>query len=312
MVKPPWDFTKYHVGCHQLESLLLGAAQSATPLRTLVVAPISHAFFDLSGNEASKIYSAISGLSELHLGLGPVFENDCGELQPHLLERVLHELAARKIEEFVTAAPLLTSLSVMAPKVYGTDPGRSVNIPLRDFVGSSFHWTKLQRLTLRFVSCEQEELVKLINRHKDTLQRLELAGVSFTSGEWPDCFNALAGTLPQLKKVRLRDSLEATDGRSFEFGEFAYESMKKHYEGDHSPSRAWARAWELYIIQGGEVPIWDLDYDAIDEEEELDGPYNEEEFVQRLAEGDDSGYGSYWDADPEMYDFGDLPTLLLE
>ncbi|TKA65631.1 hypothetical protein B0A55_10557 [Friedmanniomyces simplex] len=256
MVSPFSDHPIYYIGTHALESLLLGVHDSGRTLRSLAVQPNSHASFEMRPEVAAKVYEVVGGLSELHIGMMAVFEDDWGELDEGLMSRVMFDLEHAKVAEFVAQGAKLTSLSIGAPEIFDRRP----RVPLRYLVGDT-RLHVLQTLKLRWFTATEAELHTLLVRHSETLKELELVGAHIAGGTWMSFFRSIAGKLPLLETVRLRGDFWQ-DGAIISFLPYDYEAVKEGVEEgeglggiDISPSiELFTEAMEDAIVDGEEIP----------------------------------------------------------
>jgi hypothetical protein len=116
------------------------------------------------------------------------------------------------------------------------------------------HFPHLYDLDIGECRADTQWLTNAILRHKITLRRLTLSDIHLLGPGlgWRSVLTAIAGQLPNLRKIRLRGTLTSRLGMEFNFCV---------YNGEKSEVQPGRDDVENFVLKGG-GPIWDHDYKA--------------------------------------------------
>lgn len=189
-----------------------------------------------------------------------------------------------------------TNLKSLKLGFHGLDDDAST--PIQSSILSNYY-PKLETLHLCYVDTTEEELLGFLMRHKDTLKNLLISHVGLGTGSWMSLFSDIAGKLPALQSVQLRDWLH-DDAGDLEFVTRPGEEMRERYENMATilPYRSWinacmepvakTEATERFILVGGELPAalrYSEERDVVYPATEIAG-YDYAGFVKYLGDAD--------------------------
>lgn len=262
MVGPYGDEVSSRIGYRPLRELLLAMYETGKSLKRLDIAPISHQFFKPCSCCTHRYHDAISRVQDLYISIN---ERDLYQDKPGYDEssavdawlaiqenptqsyhRVVRSFEHGGLAAFVGSASRLTALSLVAP-----DPIPQCAedaLALRNIVRDN-HWPHLTTLLLHNFKCSDMELVKLLERHADTLENMSLCNVTFVEGSAQSCFEAIAGRLPQLKRLALRGRFKAHGFRSVSEADLILSNASHWVRPD-----LYTRTLQKYLIKGGRFP----------------------------------------------------------
>lgn len=162
----------------------------------------------------NKVRTAFKTLISLHIYIvtPSLFDpdkthHDDGELGVISFEEVENTLGwDDALFDFLQSAPNLRKVQLNLSNETDQDYGKS-EVQMLDLgsIVRRFTWQHLRIISLHGFSARQGDLTDSLTRRQVTLERLALTAVDLSEGDWCNYFTAIAGKLPKLNIIRLRD-----------------------------------------------------------------------------------------------------------
>ncbi|KAI0595252.1 hypothetical protein F4775DRAFT_570136 [Biscogniauxia sp. FL1348] len=167
-------------GVRPLEALLSAHADAPCALRSLRAGSLHWRFFKRSATELARMFRPLSNLGAIDLVIN-VEPADERIHESNSLGRCRRVLAKGGLRNLLKSMPHLHSLCV---EIVSLDEDLEKGATLEHLIAPRFHWKNLRELVLCGFDCDREELMDVLERHKDTLQRLCLRDVYLRSTSW--------------------------------------------------------------------------------------------------------------------------------
>ncbi|KAL7623690.1 hypothetical protein AAE478_005242 [Parahypoxylon ruwenzoriense] len=190
--KTPFDGCLVPPDCHllpkgdrHLDSLLSAVSKANIKLKKLSAGSFSWQFFQKPPAELSRAFSACADLTCLKLcidtgildepiaGEGPIFGSEVAECR-RLMQTGLLRAFLKSLHRLQTL--FFTFLW------HSDDHGYPAR--LEDIIEPKHTWGNLGSLTLGNISCERQDLMSLLKRHKSTLKILCLRDINLSNTSW--------------------------------------------------------------------------------------------------------------------------------
>ena len=199
-----------HRGTSEIRSLMVGAFQAQTKLKTFCCSSVNWKFlYNYNDMLTWKcMLQSIRSLEHLELGITSAYGtvNIPGGRQTNDCEECLELLDRRRLSELISAAPKLRSLSIgFGGRFEYYLPG----VNLVSVVGT-FHWINLQKVSFHRITAKDNQLVEFCKRHSDTLRHLSLRDMTIPRSVHPTGWREVLKTMRQvsdLEVLELRGSL---------------------------------------------------------------------------------------------------------
>lgn len=159
-------------GCRHLDALLTAIFEADIKLKKLAAGVLSWQFFQKPRAQLGQALSHLTNLTSLELMIDTT--DNTSQCQ-QLMETGL-------LRGFIKTLTQLQTLHV----VFTWDPNYDPQyIPrLDDIIDPKHRWDDLDSLTLGNITCERQELMSMLKRHKDTLRELCLEDIHLRTTSW--------------------------------------------------------------------------------------------------------------------------------
>ena len=174
----PWGTT-------QARCLLLGAHRAGVQLDKFQCSCVDWTLLKQSEEAFAALKSAI--ISVRHLDLLFTFDQDDSVLM------CAGFFVSGRLQDFVTSAPLLNSLSIQF------EWGENRCPTDLNSVAGHFIWSQLRVVHLEGIKATHDELLRFLSRHANILKVLNLGNIHLTDGEWSSTFQKMRLTLKLLE-----------------------------------------------------------------------------------------------------------------
>ncbi|RYP49377.1 hypothetical protein DL769_011080 [Monosporascus sp. CRB-8-3] len=168
-------------GVRPLEALLSANADVKCDLKQLRAGTMDWRFFKRSTGELARLFKPLSNLAriELMITVDGMYETTDEADAIARCRRVLSKGALRAI---FRSMPQLESLCIELLSWEGEDLDRGAS--LHHIIEPGFHWPRLRELVIGGVDCDRQELMAVLELHKETLRNLCLRNVYLKSTSW--------------------------------------------------------------------------------------------------------------------------------
>ena len=250
----PYNVHRYQekYGVSQLQSILLAAVSTGRSLDNLECDQIHWTFFAQKADVLAKIHPAVRRPKSLELTIGICGPDDESRYYvERFKERKLawstKHLKQGHIPQFISAAPDLQNLAIEDGRQTGSNHFLGSPLSIGDVVGTH-HWQYLERVTFKFLSASEEDLLGFCTRHAKTLTHLSLHQIELSSGCWQRVFQHMRMTL-HLKRVEISGHLSSkAAGESLDLDPPYSDEL---WTDPWRKSRLQA-AIEAYLLEGGD------------------------------------------------------------
>ncbi|KAI6091725.1 hypothetical protein F4821DRAFT_225444 [Hypoxylon rubiginosum] len=161
------------MGCRHLDSLLAAVSEADIKLKKLSAGILSWQFFQKPLAKLGQSLSLMTDLTSLQLTIETTDDTEqCKQLLgTGLLRGFLKTLTKLQTLHIVFTCDSEYDLDLYAPR-------------LDDIIDRAHRWDDLDSLTLGYVTCERQELMSILKRHKNTLRELCLQDIFFRTTSW--------------------------------------------------------------------------------------------------------------------------------
>ncbi|KAI0885110.1 uncharacterized protein GGS22DRAFT_138997 [Annulohypoxylon maeteangense] len=175
-------------GCRQLDSVLNAVFESNIKLKKLTAGELSWQFFQRPPAELKRtmpFYSDLTclqlcidvGMIESNAGPGTLWDITTGTEVPQCRQLLKTGL----LRDFIKSLTQLQTLYVVF-NWHSEEHGYAAS--LEDIMEPKHTWEHLESLTLGNITCERQDLMSMLKRHKNTLEDLCLRDVRLRSTSW--------------------------------------------------------------------------------------------------------------------------------
>lgn len=197
---------------------------TAMTLRHLDVGELPYKVFQVFKSPDSRelLSTILNSLQSLTMVVNGLWDSD-----PFMEEEYIpkqHELQDVDWEVHPAGYPIKPSLPRNLPKsaprlLQLSIAGDYTTICLQEVIAPSYTWPTLSKLHLAELNCGDEDLVGLVQRHRNTLVELRLTNMDTHDASWSHIFRAIAmGISPVLESVILRGLFYTqTTGMKYDF-----------------------------------------------------------------------------------------------
>ncbi|KAI1396662.1 hypothetical protein F4819DRAFT_120245 [Hypoxylon fuscum] len=173
-------------GCRQLDSLLTAVSATDLKLKKLRAGVFSWQFLQKPPAELSRALSSCTNLTSLELCIDTGMQDNGPDHDDDMLVGTEVPQCRRLMEtgllrDFIKSLHRLQTLSV----VFGwhsEEHGYAAR--LEDIMEPKHRWDHLDSLTLGNITCERQDLMSMLKRHKGTLKELCLRDIRLRSTSW--------------------------------------------------------------------------------------------------------------------------------
>ncbi|KAI0020045.1 hypothetical protein F4780DRAFT_744342 [Xylariomycetidae sp. FL0641] len=168
-------------GVRPFEALLLANAEAKCQLKCLRAGSLHWRFFRRSSAELHRMFRPLANLTaiEFIISVEPaderVHEHDSAG-------RCRKVLAKGALKNILKSMPQLRSLCVEVVSMECEDLDKGGE--LEHIIDPGFRWPNLRELVLGGIECERGQLTKVLELHKDSLQRLCLRDIYLRASSW--------------------------------------------------------------------------------------------------------------------------------
>lgn len=168
-------------GARPLEALMSANAAAPCDIRSFRAGSLNWRFFRRGASDLARLFRPLAHLTriELNINVDPADER---VRESDSAARCRRVLARGVLREIFRSMPQLQSLCVELVSWDGEDLDRGAR--LRDLVEPGFRWPALRELVLGGVDCDRQELMRVLELHKDTLRHLCLRSIYLKTTSW--------------------------------------------------------------------------------------------------------------------------------
>ncbi|XXG96352.1 Subunit of heteropentameric Replication factor C (RF-C) [Hypoxylon texense] len=160
------------VGCRHLDALLAALFEADIKLKKLTAGVLSWHFFQKPRAQLGQALSLLTDLTCLELMIDTTGNtSQCQQL-----------LDTGLLRGFIKSLTKLQTLHVVF--TWDLNYDKRYLPRLEDIIDPKYRWDDLDSLTLGNVSCERQELMSVLKRHKNTLRELCLQDIHLRSTSW--------------------------------------------------------------------------------------------------------------------------------
>lgn len=238
------------IGCRHLDSMFAAVAETSVQLKRLQAGRFSWRFFDKDPTALSKALARCVGLTDLELIIATDTNRRPGT-QGSSDDRGLEVLECRRVMQTGQLRDFIMSLqNLKVLTVHFTWESERNGYPasLDDILMPKVRWRHLESLSLSTISCERQDLVSVLKKHKTTLKMLRLVHICLVSTSW-------LVLLPQIRKT-LRFLEEASIfGELSGLGEDTNDRELFDLEHPDAAPDELRDAITEYLLEGGRCPL---------------------------------------------------------
>ncbi|KAI0901164.1 hypothetical protein F4806DRAFT_451269 [Annulohypoxylon nitens] len=183
----PWTYLEPE-GCRHFESILNAAFENNIKLKSLVAGELSWQFFQKPPAELQRtipFYSDLTslqlcidvGMKESNSGPGTVWDVTTGTEVPQCRQLMKTGL----LRDFIKSLTQLRTLYIVF-NWHSEEHGYAAN--LEDIIEPKHTWEHLESLTLGNITCERQDLMSMLKRHKNTLSDICLRDIRLRTTSW--------------------------------------------------------------------------------------------------------------------------------
>ncbi|EMR72408.1 hypothetical protein UCREL1_545 [Eutypa lata UCREL1] len=168
-------------GARPLEALMSANAEAQCDIRSFRAGSLNWRFFRHRAADLARLFRPLAHLTriELNINVDPADERARESDSAARCRRVLGRGVLREI---LRSMPALQSLCVELVSWDGDDLDRGA--ALRDVVEPGFRWPQLRELVIGGVDCERQDIMDVLELHKDTLRHLCLRSIYLKTTSW--------------------------------------------------------------------------------------------------------------------------------
>ncbi|RYP79094.1 hypothetical protein DL771_000072 [Monosporascus sp. 5C6A] len=168
-------------GVRPLEAILSANADVKCDLKRLRAGTMDWKFFKRSAGELARLFKPLSNLTRIELMITVDGMNETTD-EADVIARCRRVLSKGALRTIFRLMPQLESLCIELLSWDGGDLDRGAS--LRHIIEPGFHWPSLRELLIGGVDCDRQELMAVLELHKETLRNLCLRNVSLKSTSW--------------------------------------------------------------------------------------------------------------------------------
>jgi hypothetical protein len=256
MATPDDRFDWTHAGVPQTIDLARAAANTGLKLDSLTLVEISHRLWDPCSDEVMSNMKALFRplrrlrLSTLVLSVALTDHESIDLVSSTIANHAMKNFRDGRLREMLAEATDLRVLRLhFSPYVVSDAHEDVIEVQLQDILGD-LRFSHLYELAISSCATTSSYLESVVLRHKETLRRLTISNIQYSTYYLYRFFQNIAGQLPNLRKITLRGFSDP----HLPWSDADYDVPL----GANSPDDSLVRDdFENFVLSGGLVPDWE-------------------------------------------------------